>query len=121
MRQNWRDLEVKLHNRALHLPQLPEDQILFLIGLIACDGGPVSKIPFLKEEFEVRSNLHGVCHLRSQQDDCRDVQNIEVRAALDAEEWLICVCRTTCCEPGVQVAALYHPELSTSLCYLTAP
>ena len=38
---------------------------------------------------------------------------------LNSDTWVTYVCRTTCCEPGVQVVALYHRDLCTSLSYLT--
>jgi hypothetical protein len=109
MRKKWGDLEVKLRMLALHLPQLPEDEINFLSGLIACDRGPVLKTPFLKEELRVHSNLYGVCHCHTW----------TLEKALKSDVWVTCVCRTTRCEPGVQVAALYLRHLSTSLSYLT--
>jgi len=110
MRKKWGDLEVKLRMRALHLPQFPEDEIKFLSGLIACDRRPVSKTPFLKEESRVHSNLYGVCHCHT--------STLE-EEALNSDVLVTCVCRTTRCEPGVQVAALYLRHLSTSLSYLT--
>jgi hypothetical protein len=60
------DLEVKLHNACPSSSPTPRRPNSLFSGLITCDRGPVSKTPFLKEELQVHSYLHGFCHFRTQ-------------------------------------------------------